>query len=153
MKRKEPPVGVRLDTVPLVLPPDVAGRFSDRGRAMRAPGRFYRLLERFEEKLTVIPDGCWLWHGPIDKLSGVAGIGIGGKGYGAHRIAYRIFIGPIPANMDVIHTCANKHCVKPHHLRLGDANLESLAKYGPPKYRVSAADLALIEARDAPQQP
>jgi hypothetical protein len=53
--------------------------------------------------------------------------------------------------MDVLHTCEVKLCVKPHHLRLGNAAVESLAKYGPPHYRVSAADLALIEARDAQQ--
>ena len=62
---------------------------------------------------------CWIWTGTK-----------GTKGYGliretdagirtltrAHRLAYRMFVGPIPPDYDVHHVCENRGCVRPHHL-------------------------------------
>lgn len=42
-----------------------------------------------------------------------------------HRVAYRVFIGPIPPGMEVDHTCDNESCMAPWHLELvtGKENL------------------------------
>lgn len=76
---------------------------------MDAPG----ILER----VTVEPgdNGCWLWNQSI-----------GTHGYGqtwhnekvtvAHRVAYELFVGPIPAGMMIHHRCGVRTCCNPTHL-------------------------------------
>ena len=61
---------------------------------------------------------CWEWLGWKDA-----------RGYGkatsdikprakdwAHRVAYRLFVGPIPDGLPLDHTCRNVSCVRPEHL-------------------------------------
>ena len=44
------------------------------------------------------PDnGCWLWEGAMNKA-----------GYGRYRIAYELFVGPIPAGMHLDHLCHSR---------------------------------------------
>ena len=80
------------------------------------------LLERFESKYIPEPmSGCWIW---IASLAG-RDYKKEGKGYGqfvtelgriAHRVAYQLYRGPIPAGLQLDHLCVNPGCVNPWHL-------------------------------------
>jgi hypothetical protein len=62
---------------------------------------------------------CWLWCGAMTpRGTGLYQGGRKGKMRQAHRIAYELSIGPIPAGVDVVRTCNHPACVKPAHLVL-----------------------------------
>lgn len=64
------------------------------------------------------PQGdCIVWTGYLSD-KGYAIIRNGGKPQLAHRFSYERHTGPIPSGMQVDHTCHNRACVKPQHLRL-----------------------------------
>ena len=69
--------------------------------------------------------GCWIWTGKVSK-----------QGYGmvaglfAHRLAYEVFVGPIPSPLVIDHTChdpdtcvngdacPHRRCVNPAHMEV-----------------------------------
>jgi len=74
------------------------------------------LIERFERQVARDKSGCWLWQGTVSAL-----------GYGritradfskamAHRVAYELYVGPIPAGLELDHLCRVRSCVNPDHL-------------------------------------
>lgn len=75
------------------------------------------VAERFQKKIAVASNGCWLWQGFLDR-----------KGYGrfhvspdrkaaqAHRVAYEISKGSIPCGLELDHLCRTPACVNPAHL-------------------------------------
>lgn len=60
-------------------------------------------------------DGCWNWKGTLFR-NGYGAFGVSGKTCGAHRVAYELAIGPIPAGLQLDHLCRNRGCVNPGHL-------------------------------------
>jgi hypothetical protein len=78
----------------------------------------------------VAQDGdCWIWHGTVSTV----GYGkYGAAGLPAHRRAYELMVGQIPAGLQLDHLCRVPLCVNPNHL-------EPVT----PKINVRRKDLAL----------
>lgn len=75
------------------------------------------LRSRFLRKINKT-ETCWLWTGAV------------ANGYGtirnerqvqenANRVSFRLFHGPIPQGMHILHSCDVKLCVNPNHLSAG----------------------------------
>lgn len=78
-------------------------------------------------------DECWEW------IAGCSDTGYGHfydssvkKTVGTHRYSYVLHKGPIPKRLLVRHTCHNRKCVNPKHLRVGTHkdNSEDAVKAG-----------------------
>lgn len=65
--------------------------------------------------------GCWLWTGALKKPFGHGVVVWDGIYLGAHRAAYEMFVGPVPAELCVCHRCDVPSCINPDHLFLGTA--------------------------------
>lgn len=62
-------------------------------------------------------DTCWLWTGQATP-TGYGRVSVGSKQQPAHRVAYKLAKGAIPAGMNIDHICHTTLCVNPAHLRL-----------------------------------
>lgn len=89
-------------------------------RARAAGGQFVsgsaRPFESFIAKSDAA-DGCWVWTGARTGEYGSAHYS--GRAVRAHRVAWMLANGPIPAGMVVCHKCDNPPCVRLDHLFLG----------------------------------
>lgn len=62
------------------------------------------------------PGECWLWLASKTG-SGYGQIGVdGSRALMAHRVAYELLVGPIPAGLHLDHLCRVPACVNPAHL-------------------------------------
>ena len=60
------------------------------------------------------PDSCWTWEGKRDCL-GYGLCHFAGEWF-AHRVAYRLAVGPVPDGLELDHLCRNTSCANPAHL-------------------------------------
>ncbi len=98
------------------------------------------IILRFLARIKIDPDsGCWIWQGKPHSDNYGCGYGrfyIGRIKYYAHRVAYVLFIGPIPFGLVVRHnnTCTSM-CVNPCHLRTGTVEENNKDKIGTRYYK------------------
>lgn len=75
---------------------------------------------RQRNKAVVSPDGCIL--GPANHNLGYCRVSVAVPGkrgkvhVGAHRVAYELFVGPIPDGLELDHLCRVRNCINPDHL-------------------------------------
>lgn len=62
-------------------------------------------------------EDCWFWCGAKNP-KGYGLFYANGKQRGAHRIAYELLKGPIPAGMTLDHLCRVRPCVNPAHVEV-----------------------------------
>ena len=62
-------------------------------------------------------NGCWIYRGCTNNY-GYCLIMVNKKLQYAHRLSYEFYKGTIPEGMTVDHTCFNRRCINPDHLRL-----------------------------------
>jgi hypothetical protein len=95
--------------------------------------------ERFDAKWIPEPNtGCWLWLGAALK-NGYGRLSVGQRSQGerrtlyAHRLAYELFVGPIPPDRELDHLCRNRICCNPEHLEPVTRRVNILRGIGPNK--------------------
>jgi hypothetical protein len=78
------------------------------------------LDERFWEKVDKDSgQGCWLWRGMQERSGYGKACVAKGRVVVAHRVAWFLTNGDIPAGLQVNHRCNTRLCVRPDHLYLG----------------------------------
>jgi len=77
------------------------------------------MITKKELMTRLVPSGeCLLWPGAKTD-NGYGRLRLDGKFQRAHRVAYELHNGPIPPGLILLHSCDNKMCCNPAHLRPG----------------------------------
>jgi hypothetical protein len=74
---------------------------------------------------------CWEWY-KVKIWSGYGLISVRHKNNLVHRLSWMLHKGDIPEDKVLLHSCDNRSCINPHHLRLGTLkeNAQEMADKG-----------------------
>ena len=70
---------------------------------------------RFWNRVEAQSSGCWEWRGKRDRGYGRFALRTD-RFVPAHRFAYELLRGEIPAGLEIDHLCRNRACLNPTHL-------------------------------------
>jgi len=76
------------------------------------------LPKNLQGKVIEVETGCWEWQGSIGS-HGYGDLRLDGQHWLVHRFVYSAVFGDIPEGLVIWHTCDNRKCCNPSHLRLG----------------------------------
>jgi HNH endonuclease len=110
--------------------------------------RAWSVAERIAYYSTPDPlSGCHIWHGFLK--GGYGYLRYRNRPWFAHRLAWEVKHGPIPAGMVLRHRCNVRCCVNPDHLVPG-TNAENSADLKAARLRLTDARLATAKGRRGP---
>lgn len=97
--------------------------------------------------------GCWIWQGAVG-VWGYGNIGVDGKTMLTHRASYEAFVGPIPENAMLLHSCDTPPCCNPDHLTPGSGSQNMFDAYArgrkrSPTMKLNEEQVRAIRARIA----
>lgn len=111
----------------------------------RLPPMLESFRERLVERSAPQESGCILYTGQKGHHYGQ--LSYANRTYLAHRAAYMVHKGPIPAGLFVCHTCDIPLCINPDHLWLGTCsdNTRDMIQKGRSRFRFSGAESRLSD--------
>lgn len=76
------------------------------------------MTSMYSQKFKKVKSGCWDWTHTINKRGyGVYHMPLSNKQVLAHRLIYTELVGEIKKGLHLHHTCYNRKCVNPKHLK------------------------------------
>src|SRR6266436_444602 len=67
----------------------------------------------------ILVDDCWIWTGYVDDRTGYGKTTIPPhRTRNVHRLVYELLLGVVPKGRELHHSCRNRRCCNPEHLRV-----------------------------------